>query len=129
MSSATTSRAPRGADERRRFERAMGRLWETGIVALGPIGVEPARGHEIMRDQVARRFPGGMGSYLFWTRKARQAFRADGSLAGEMTLHCSGGEVAEAAVAVLQEHGIDAAASPEPRTIRLFAGPVVRKRP
>ena len=112
MRMATPAKAPRPAGDCRRFQGAMAALWETGVVALGPLGAEPEGAHAIMREQLSRRFPGGMGSYLFWTRQDGRAFAADGSLRAPLTLHCSGAEVAETAVALLGEQGLDAEVAP-----------------
>jgi len=108
------------ASDRRRFQRAVGALWELGIVALGPIRADAARSHEILRDHVARNFPGGTGSYLFWTAADERAFGRKGMLAGTLTIHCSGREVADAAVSVFQDHGVDAALPPAPDTVLVF---------
>ena len=115
------------ATDRRRFERAVGALWALGIVALGPMGSGSDRAHEALRERVTRKFPGGMGSYLFWTAGDARAFDARGRLTGSLTLHCSSDEVAESAVAVLQDHGVDAAAPPEPATVVIFPSAIARK--
>ena len=121
------SRKTRPAD-RRRFDAAVAALWEMGIVALGPLGAKPDRAHEILRRRVEDEFPGGMGSYLFWTSGDARAFGRDGSLVAPLTLYCSDAEVVEAAVAVLQDHGIDAAAAPEPDSIAVFPPTIVERR-
>lgn len=129
MSGTMELRHTQTGSDRRRFERAITELWELGIVALGPMNVNLDRAHEILSDQVERRFPGGMGSYLFWTASDARAFRRDGSLTRPLTLHCSSDEVAGTAVALLQDHGADAAAPPAPATVVVFPSTqVTRKR-
>ena len=110
---------PAGND-RGRFDSAIGELWEIGVVSLGPLNSSVERSHEVLRAHVDRRFPGGMGSYLFWTAADSRAFDRDGSLGRTLTLHCSSHEVAATAVALLQRHGVDAAAAPQPGTVAVF---------
>lgn len=117
---------PKGSD-RERFRVAIESLWNVGIVALGPINDGVERAHAALGDYVERRFPGGMGSYLFWTGESARAFRRDGSLADAITLHCSSDEVASTAVALLQDHGVDAAAPPEPATVIVFPSALARE--
>lgn len=115
------------ASDRARFEGAITELWEVGIVALGPINSSVERAHEALREHVERRFPGGMGSYLFWAGADARAFSRDGSLSRPLTLHCSSDEVAQTAVALLQKHGADAAAPPQPATVIVFPSALARE--
>lgn len=126
MRAMTLTSQPRGSD-RERFRNAIESLWEVGIVALGPINDGVDRAHDALGDYVERRFPGGMGSYLFWTGEGARAFRRDGSLSETVTLHCSSDEVAATAVAMLQECGVDAAAPPEPATVIVFPSALARE--
>jgi len=122
----TVTSQPRGSD-RERFRVAIESLWDVGIVALGPINDGAERARDALGGYVERRFPGGMGSYLFWTGEGARAFRRDGSLAEPLTLHCSSDEVASTAVALLQDHGVDAAAPPEPATVIVFPSALARE--
>lgn len=115
------------SSDRHRFQAAVDELWEVGIVALGPIRTSLARAHEALADHVKSRFPGGMGSYLFWTSSDARAFAHKGSLSGPLTLHCSSDEVAATAVAILQSHGVDAAAPPEPASVIVFPSAIARE--
>ena len=120
MTTAVLAGNRKTATDRQRFERSIGAMWNLGIVALGPMDAPPERAHEVLGERVARKFPDGMGSYLFWTTDGAGAFDQHGCLTANLTIHCSSGEVARTAVAIFQDHGVDAAAPPAPATVVIF---------
>ena len=111
-----------------RLSRAIDTLWAASIVALGPIDAEPDRAREIVSRHVERRFPGGLGSFLFWTAGDARAFNARGRLVRPMTLHCSGDEVIVTALAAAREAGLEAAIAPEPDSVRIFPAVIEASR-
>lgn len=117
---------PRQTDGER-LAAAIDWLWAASIVALGPIDASPDRAREIICRHVEKHFPGGMGSFLFWTSDDAHAFNGLGRLVRPMTLHCSGEEVVVAALAAAREAGLEAAVAPEPDSVRILP-PVMEAR-
>ncbi len=123
--SATTT--PQQTDGER-LGAAIDRLWAASIVALGPIDAPPERAREIVRRHVEKRFPGGLGSFLFWTTDDAGAFDGCGRLVRPMTLHCSGEEVVVTALAAAQGAGLEAAVAPEPDSVRILPAVIEARR-
>jgi hypothetical protein len=39
-----------------------------GILVVGDVDLPPAEAHSRLRDALRRRYPAGLGSYVFWRR-------------------------------------------------------------
>ena len=124
LASPTTPRQSDGE----RLAAAIDWLWAASVVALGPIDAAPERARKIVSRHVEKHFPGGLGSFLFWTADDARAFNSRGRLVRPMTLHCSSEEVVVTALAAAREAGLEAAIAPEPDSVRILPAVIEARR-
>jgi hypothetical protein len=92
--------------DRDRLILAFAELNRHGIAARPALPGTAPEGHALLRAELARRFPYGMGSYAFWTRADEHRFDPAGALTSALSLHCSAYDVAVAVEAACREAGI-----------------------
>jgi hypothetical protein len=107
--------------DRDRLMLAIANLNRHGIAACAALPGTAPEGHTLLRAELARRHPYGMGSYVFWTRADEHRFGPAGELNSVLSLHCSAHDVAVAAAAACREAGI--VAQPDGRATVLRLAP------
>jgi hypothetical protein len=107
--------------DRDRLGRAFAELERHGIAARVALPGTTGSGHALLRAELARRFPYGMGSYVFWSQADEHRFDPTGALTSGLALHCNAYDVAVAVAAACDDAGI--AARPDGRGTVLQLGP------
>jgi hypothetical protein len=107
--------------DRDRLTHAFADLRRHGIEARAALPASVPEGHAGLRAELARRFPAGMGSYVFWTHSDEVGLDAAGALNAPVTLHCSTADVAVAVAAACRRAGI--AVQPDGRATALRIAP------
>jgi hypothetical protein len=105
--------------DRDRLTLAFADLTRHGIVARAAVAGTAPEGHALLRAELARRFPHGMGSYVFWARSDVHRFDGSGALTAALALHCSAEDVAVAVVESCRRAGIDARPDGDAAVLRL----------
>jgi hypothetical protein len=103
------------ATDRDRLMLAFADLNRHGIAARAALPGTAPEGHALLRAQLARRFPYGMGSYVFWTRADEHGFDPAGHLTSGLSLHCSAYDVAVAVAVAAACRGAGIVTQPDGR--------------
>jgi hypothetical protein len=91
--------------DRDRLALAFAELNRHGILARDGLAATAQEGHALLRRHLARRYPQGMGSYVFW-QADEDRFDADGALTSALPLHCNAHNVAIAVAAACSNAGL-----------------------
>jgi len=91
--------------DRDRLALAFAELNRHGILARGDLAASTREAHALLRQHLARLYPHGMGSYVFW-QAGEDRFDADGALTSALPLHCSAYNVSIAVAAACSTAGL-----------------------
>jgi hypothetical protein len=119
--------------DRDRMLLAFANLASHGIAAGPAMASDPAG----LAAQLGARYPGGLGSYVYWHRDDDASFDTTGTLTAALTLHCSGEEALTAARAACRQVGVEVVRTGRPHTLTITphtgrrrpAGALTRRRP
>jgi hypothetical protein len=105
--------------DRDRLMLAFAELNRLGIAAWAALPGTAPEGHALLRTKLARRFPSGMRSYVFWSAADEHRFSAAGELTSALSVHCSAYDVAVAVAAACRDAGIEARPDGRATVLRL----------
>ncbi|HEX2103843.1 MAG TPA: hypothetical protein VHF51_09340 [Solirubrobacteraceae bacterium] len=106
--------------DRDRLALAFAELNRHGVLARDGLAATAHEGHVLLRRYLVRRYPHGMGSYVF-SQADDDRFDADGALISVLPLHCSAYNVAVAVAAACRNAGL--VADPDGRATILRLAP------